>query len=179
MGKRESVIAKRLPDESNDSVNLVVSLLVRHPELSRIIIKPRFSAIAFFFVVRAHLSKAEQLHFRRTVFDHFGALHRIDGLRSPKIAVRLVVDSDLTFVEIERDAKSLARDEISLMVGLITQFFGERLVVNPPAEDEPDDEFGSQEDAVGSALDAVRRGKQRKGLVGFREERRVLIYFGK
>ena len=125
------MIAKRLPDESNDSVNLVVSLLVRHPELSRIIIKPRLSAIALFFVVRAKLSAQEQTRFHETLVDHLRALHKIDGLDSPKIAVRISADVDLTFVEIERDAKSLTRDEISLIVGLVAQSFGERLVVNP------------------------------------------------
>jgi len=173
------VIAKRLPDESNDSVNLVVSLLVRHPELSRIIIKPRVRAIALFFVVRDRLTAREQARFRASLVDHLRALHKIDGLDSPKIGVRISADVDLTFVEVERDAKSITRDEISLIVGLVAQSFGERLVVNPPAEDTGEDEYGPQEDAVGSALDAVRRGKQRKGLVGFREERRVLIYFGK
>ena len=173
------MIAKRLPDASNDSVNLVVSLLVRHPELSRVIITPRFAAIAFFFVVRGRLSPAEDAHFRASVTAHLGALHQLDGDGQPKVVVRLSADEDMTFVEIEREAKSLARDEISLIVGLVAQHFGDRLVVNPPAEDAPEDDFGPQEDAVGSALDAVRRGKQRKGLVGFREERRVLIYFGK
>jgi hypothetical protein len=173
------VIGKRLPDESNDSVNLVVSLLVRHPELSRVIIKPRSSAIAFFFAVREKLTEVEQSRFRAALLDHLRALHEIDGEHSPKIVVRIEADEDLTFVEIERDAKSLARDEISLIVGLVVQTFGERLVVNPPADEAVDEDFGAQEDSVTSALDAVRRGKQRKGLVGFREERRVLIYFGK
>lgn len=173
------MIAKRLPDESNDSVNLVVSLLVRHPELSRVIIKPRFAAIAFFFVVREKLGLQEQASFRQSLIDHIRALHQLDGGEQQRIAVRLTVEEEITFVEIERDAKSLARDEISLIVSLVAEKFGDRLVVNPPAEDAGEDEFGLQEDAVGSALDAVRRGKQRKGLVGFREERRVLIYFGK
>ena len=173
------MIAKRVPDESNDSVNLVVSLLVRHPELSRIIIKPRFSAIAFFFVVRERLSTAERSHFRCVLVDHLRALHEIDDAGSPRISVRMTADEGVTFIEVERDANSLARDEIALIVGIVVQVFGERLVVNPPADDAAEDEFGAQEDAVGSALDAVRRGKQRKGLVGFREERRVLIYFGK
>ena len=173
------MIAKRLPDESNDSVNLVVSLLVRHPELSRVIIKPRSSAIAFFFIVRASLSATDATAFRDDILAHLRAFHQLDRERSPKIAVRVRADEELTFVEIERDARTLARDEISLIVTFVAQTFGERLLVNPPAEDAGEDEFGSQEDTVGSALDAVRRAKQRKGLVGFREERRVLIYFGK
>lgn len=179
VGNPEIVIAKRVPDGSNDSVNLLVSLLVRHPELSRVVIKPRFASIALFFVIRSALSKIEQRRFTRSILDHLRAFHQLDGSPRTKIAVRLLVADGLTFVEIERDAKTLARDEISLIVSLVAQSFGDGLFVNPPADDAADDDFGPDEDSVNSALDAVRRGKQRKSLVGFREERRVLVYFGK
>ena len=173
------MIARRIPDESNDSVNLVVSLLVRHPELSRVIIKPHLASIAFFFVVKSDVSQAERTTFRRSIADHVRALHAMSRVTGAKVAVRLTSGKELSFVELERDTKTLTRDEIALIVALVTQAFGERLVVNPPADNVDEDDFAGHEDSVGSALDAVRRGRQRKGLVGFREERRVLIYFGK
>ncbi|HET9343591.1 MAG TPA: hypothetical protein VFO25_11830 [Candidatus Eremiobacteraceae bacterium] len=172
------MIAKRAPEETNDSVNLIVSLLVRHPELSRIIIKPRSAAIAFFFIVRAVLDAGERSRFRRSVVEHTQALRSLGRGAKADVAVRFSSGDDLTFVEIERDAKSIGRDEIAMLVGLVSQTFGERLVVNPPAE-EGEDDASIQEESVVSALDAVQRGRQRKGLVGFRDERRVLIYFGK
>jgi len=172
------VIAKRAPEETNDSVNLIVSLLVRHPELSRVIIKPRSTAIAFFFIVRAVLDAGERSRFERSVVEHTQALRSLGRGRKADVAVRFSAGDDLTFVEIERDAKSIGRDEIAMIVGLVSQTFGERLVVNPPAE-EGEDDTSIQEESVVSALDAVQRGRQRKGLVGFRDERRVLIYFGK
>lgn len=172
------MIAKRAAEETNDSVNLVISLLVRHPELSRVIIKPRSAAIAFFFIVRAVLDTAERARFERSVVEHTRALGALGRNGKADIAVRFSTGDDLTFVEIERDAKSIGRDEIAMIVGLVSQTFGERLVVNPPAE-EGDDDMSVQEESVVTALDAVQRGRQRKGLVGFRDERRVLIYFGK
>jgi hypothetical protein len=173
------LIAKSLPEEPNDSVNLLVSLLVRHPELSRVVIKPRFAAIALFFIVRGSLDTEERTSFRHAVADHLRAFHQLAREPSPKVAVRIRADQGHTFVEIEREARDITRDEIALMVALVAQSFGERLIVNPPADDPNEDDGSGREDAVGSALDAVRRAKQAKGLVGFREERRVLIYFGK
>jgi hypothetical protein len=172
------VIGKRAPEETNDSVNLVISLLVRHPELSRIIIKPLSIAIAFFFIVRTVLSAQERTRFERSVVAHTRALHALGRSGKPDVRVRFSAGDDLTFVEIERDAKSIGRDEIAMIVGLVSQTFGERLVVNPPAE-EADDDTSVQEESVATALDAVQRGRHRKGLVGFRDDRRVLIYFGK
>ena len=172
------MIAKRAPEETNESVNLVISLLVRHPELSRIIIKPRSTAIAFFFIVRTVLSAQERARFERSVIAHTQALRALGRTGKADVSVRFSAGDDLTFVEIERDAKSIGRDEIAMIVGLVSQTFGERLVVNPPAE-EADDDMSVQEESVATALDAVQRGRQRKGLVGFRDDRRVLIYFGK
>jgi hypothetical protein len=172
------VISRRMPDESNDSVHLLVSLLVRHPELSRVVIKPRFAGLAFFFVVRARLSLAERRSFRRSLLAHLRALHRLQGVRGAPITVRFTYGEGLTFIDVERDAKSLAPEEIATIVGVVAQTFGEQLLVNPPA-DESDEDRSPQDDPVGSALEAVRHGKQRKGLVAFREERRVLVYFGK
>jgi len=172
------VIAKRASEETNDSVNLVISLLVRHPELSRIIIKPRSTAIAFFFIVRSVLRPDERSRFERNVSEHVLALHALGRSGKADVNVRFSAGDDLTFVEIERDAKSIGRDEIAMIVGLVSQTFGERLVVNPPAE-EAEDDMSIQEESVATALDAVQRSRHRKGLVGFRDDRRVLIYFGK
>lgn len=172
------VIAKHGHEETDESVNLVISLLVRHPELSRVIIKPRSAAIAFFFIVRATLDAVERSRFRHSVLEHTRAFTALGRGGKTDVATRYSAGDGLTFVEIERDAKSIARDEIGMLVGLVSQSFGDKLVVNPPAEDGDDDAM-LQEESVVSALDAVQRGRHRKGLVGFRDERRVLIYFGK
>ena len=173
------MISRRIPDQSNDSVHLLVSLLVRHPELSRVTITPRFSAIAFFFVVRGALAQAEARAFKQTLTEHVRALHALSGVDETTTRIALASSDDLTFVEIERDAKTVGREEIALIVALTAEAFGERLIVNPPADDAGEEEMGAQDDHVGSALDAVRNGRQRKGLVGFRDDRRVLVYFGK
>ncbi len=168
-----------VPDQSNDSVHLLVSLLVRHPELSRVRITPRCEAMAFFFVVRGEVAGSEARAFKRTLDDHVRALHALGDIRDAAVRVALTSSDGMTFVEIERDAKTVGREEIALIVGVMAQTFGERLVVNPPADDAGEEEMSAADDPVGSALDAVRNGRQRKGLVGFRDDRRVLVYFGK
>ena len=172
------MIADRLPETSNDSVNLVVSLLVRHPEVSRVVIKPRFAAITFFFIVLERVTDDKQRRLRELLFDHLRAYHDLERRRSAAIRLRVRSDECMTFVEVERDTRTLARDEISLIVELVARSFGDKLFVNPPAQEPGGDDPDAAEDAIGSALDAVRNRKQPKALVGFREERRVLVYFG-
>jgi hypothetical protein len=173
------VIGKRLPNESSESVNLVVSLLVRHPELSRVTIKERFASIAFFFAVREAVSEEDAKQFRGALAEHLRAFHTLGRERPSAMSIRLRTQERLTFIEVERDAATLTGEEIALLVAVVAQAWGERLIVNPPADDSGDEEFAMQEDRVVSALEAVRRGSERKRLVGLREERRVLVYFGK
>jgi hypothetical protein len=60
---------------------------------------------------------------------------------------------------------------------LFGQRFGSALVKNPASDDVLDDDPGDRDELVESALDALRDPAQRKRLVGFREEKRVLVYF--
>lgn len=163
----------------SDTVDLVVSLLVRHPEISRISLDPRHHSIRFSFILTGDLTTAELVRFRRTLADHVQAFYELERRGTPPIGVARRVESGVTFLVIERDTRTLTREEISLVVDVLDATFGERVLVNPPADVAHDDDPNTQEEVVGSALDALRRGRLRKSLIGFRDDRRVLIYFGR
>jgi hypothetical protein len=83
----------------------------------------------------------------------------------------------MSFVRITRDARSFTRDELQLLVSLFAQRFGDRLVVNPATDDDGFEDDASADDLVEYALEALRDPAQQRSLVGFREEKRVLVYF--
>jgi hypothetical protein len=171
------LIERRLPDDPNETVRLIVSLLVRYPELSRISIDSRARSIAFFFIVRGCISDAERAAFDSAVRRHVDAFHRLDRREGVKIDIAWTALDGITIVEVCRDTRTVAREELAVVVALLTEAFGERVVANPPAEG--DDDFSAHEEMVGNAFDALRRGKQKKSLVGFRDDRRVLVCFAR
>jgi hypothetical protein len=80
-------------------------------------------------------------------------------------------------VHVTRDLDSFTKDELVMLAALVTEQFGDSLVRNPTPDEHPDEDPAAQEEAVEYAIEALRDPTQSKSLVGFREEKRVLVYF--
>ena len=64
-----------------------------------------------------------------------------------------------------------------MLTALFSQRFGEALVKSPITDEPPDEDVAAQDDLVECAIEALRDPTQQKSLVGFREEKRVIVYF--
>ncbi|MBC5825817.1 MAG: hypothetical protein GIW99_06180 [Candidatus Eremiobacteraeota bacterium] len=165
---------KPLSQRSGENVDLILSLLVGHPELSRINVEPRLGTITLTFIVRGSVGAK----FRTRLREHLSAYYALENVSAAAPEIKTSTMRGLTFLSIGRDTRTISGAEISLIVALVRQELERALVVNPPAEEPGEDEPLARKEFVGSAIDAWRRGSQKKSLVGFRDERRVLIYFG-
>ena len=159
--------------ESADTVNRVVALLLRFPELHSVRSNPAEATLTLSFAVRERLDRATTRELSEHVAEHVRALLDLRGEQPGKIAVACDRDAAVTFVHVTRDAESFGREELELLVGLFAARYGERLVSDAPA----DDDQGPRDEDVDVALDALRDPSARQRLVGFREEQRVLVYF--
>ncbi len=86
-------------------------------------------------------------------------------------------DRSMTFVHITRDLESVSKEELELHVAFFKQRFGDSLVRTPVPDDQFDADPIAQDEAAMYAVEALRDPAQSKSLVGFREEKRVLVYF--
>ncbi len=83
----------------------------------------------------------------------------------------------MTFIHITRDIATFSKDELVMLVGLLSDRFGQALVRNAVPDEHPDEDPVAQEELAEHAIDALRDPAQSKSLVGFREEKHVLVYF--
>ncbi len=173
------MIEKRVPNGASETVDLVVSLLLRHPELSRVNIAPRKRSITFCFILNQAATRSDRRGFRAKLGEHIMGYHSLARRRPEKVGVKTSITHGLTFIAVQRDTRTVSRDEIAMIVSFVNETFTNRLLINPPADDSPEEDFAAREESVGSALDALHRGTQNKSLVGFRDDRRVLIYFAR
>jgi hypothetical protein len=163
--------------ESADTVNRVVALLVRFPELHSVRSNPADATLTLSFAVRERLDRAKQLALAERVSEHLRALLDLRGDVPAKIALTCDRDTAVTFVNVTRDAASFAREELELLVALFADAYGDRLVRDGASAPLLDDDPAARDEIVEVALDALRDPTQRQRLVGFREEQRVLVYF--
>jgi hypothetical protein len=163
--------------ESADTVNRVVALLVRFPELHSVRSNPADATLTLSFAVRERLDRVKQRALADRVSEHLRAFLDLRGDVPAKIALACDRDTAVTFVNVTRDAASFAREELELLVALFADAYGDRLVRDGASAAQPDDDPAVRDELVEVALDALRDPTQRQRLVGFREEQRVLVYF--
>ena len=159
----------RHPHESSDAVGFVVALLVRFPEIATIVSHPVSGTLTLSFAIAKRLDRVTEREVRESALDHVRSLVELAGEQCDTLEVACEPDPKMTFVRITRDARSFTREELAMLTALLSQRFGDQLVRSPAAEDE----------LVEYALEALRDPSQQKSLVGFREEKRVLVYFVK
>jgi hypothetical protein len=163
--------------ESADTVNRVVALLVRYPELHSIRSNPADATLTLTYAVARRLDAAAARAFAEVVGEHVRAFHDLGGDEITHIEVGTERDAAVTFVHVSRDLASFSPEELGLHASVLAAHFGDALLRNPEPEGGADDEVGADEESVELALDALRDPGQRQRLVGVREEKRVLVYF--
>jgi hypothetical protein len=163
--------------ESADTVNRVVALLIRFPELHSVRSNPADATLALSFAVRERLDRAATATITERVNEHVRAFLDLRGEAPAKIGVTCDRDAAVTFVHVTRDAETFAREELELLVAIFADQYGERLVRDGENAAPLDDDPAARDEQVEVALDALRDPTQRQRLVGFREEQRVLVYF--
>jgi hypothetical protein len=164
--------------ESSDDVGLIVALLTRFPEIATITAHPLDGTLELSFVVRRRLDRAAETSLHESAGEHVRALLGLRGAAPARFDLFVQRDEHLSVVQIVRDAATVTREELVLLTALLRDRFGEGLVTSPAAPAAPEDEdSAAQDELVDFALEALRDPEQQKSLVGYREERGVLVYY--
>jgi hypothetical protein len=167
----------RAPAESADAVGHVIALLVRFPEIAAIASHPVPGSIELSFVIGRRLDRTTREAVRDEVVEHVRTLLASSAEEPALLAVTCEMDERMTFVRVARDARTLTREELAMLTALFAARFGDALVKSPMQDESPDEDPAADDELVEYAIDALRDPAQKKGLVGFREEKRVVVYF--
>jgi hypothetical protein len=172
-----SATTARALNESSDTVGFIVALLVRFPEITTILAHPADGALDLSFVVKERLAPQAQRALRELLVEHVRSLTEVNGDPHEVLEVSFESSGGVTFVHVLRDARTATREELVLLTSLLSERFGEKLMKNPSPDEVGDEDPAAQDEFVEYALEALRDPSQQKSLVGFREEKRVLVYF--
>ncbi len=167
-----------MPNESSDDVGMVIALLVRFPEIATIVSHPGDGTLTLSFAVAEHVTRASARLLRDRIADHIRALMDHAGEQHDALRFECESDRSTSFVRITRDVRTFTREELQLVVALLADRFGPALH-RSPSEDDFSDEESSSDELVDFAIEALRDPESQRSLVGFREEKRVLVYFVK
>lgn len=167
----------RLPVENADTVSLVCALLTRFPELASIRSTPAEGTVRLTFAVRQRLDRAAQRAISEAVEDHVNGFVLLGGEQPGTLRVECESERTMGFVHVTRDLESFTKDELEMLGALFLERFGDALVCSQRPEEGFEEDEIAQDEAALYAIEALRDPTQSKNLVGFREEKRVLVYF--
>jgi len=165
---------KRSPRESTSrNVGLLVSVLVRYPEVAAVDFDP--VTIKFTFLLTRALSNRAFQELSARVEDSLSAFNALEGRPTGMVKVERARHPGLTVVEVTRDLASLTQAEISLMVAVVREQFGQVLAADG-AETMQEEEMAVHEELIAEMLDDVRVSQPGRNLTAFREDGKVVVF---
>lgn len=156
-------------------VGLLISMLVRYPELSRINFNPDVHTIRFSFLVDRFLSEREFEEINRDVKVAIEAYHGLSGHDPQVFEMSLDAFDDVSIIYVTRDTRSLSQEEITLLVELLRGRLTDHLMADLGGSF-AEEEIIVQEELIQQMLNDLQDSAHEKNLVAFRDGGKVLVF---
>ena len=159
----------------SDGVNLLISILVRYPEIASIRFDPDFHIMKLTFMVAGIVQTGELLAFRQKLLDSINAYRLLLGPAEKTADIQSSVYDSVTVVTIFRDVDTLSKGEIAMCISLLREQYRDSLVTDRN-DNLHEEELLVQEEIIDNMLENVKTTPDSNSLVGIREDGRVLVF---
>ncbi len=157
------------------AMSLIVSLLIRYPEIATLKLNPEDFSLIFSLIFRYKFSTEEKRNFREELKMSLETLAALDQVEPQLIEVNFRRQDDLSFVEIKRDLSTFSPEELSLVLKIIDRRYSQQLIKE--AENETGEEdLLFQDEMIAHMLEELKEMPPEKEMIGIREEGRVMIF---
>jgi len=157
----------------SDSVSLLISMLVRYPEISSICCEPNTKEIKFTFLLNDNENNINE--FSKLINKCLSTLFYLKkGEVINPFNIKYSTCGKLTVLDIYRKLDNLSAQELNLIISLTQDYFKDSLVVEVEELTKEDQLF--QEDLIGAMLDNLGHELTNQKLFAFREEGRVMVF---
>ena len=163
---------------SSDRVSLLISILVRFPQIGTVKIDSKKQVLWLNFMLAQSVPTDEIEKFQQQIMDTLGAYQHITGQTPTVFQIETKQPYEkFCLLSIGRDLASLTRGELSLIITLLSEHFKDRILLDE-SDFVPDmvDEFGFPDDFIDSMLENVKFSRTPKNLTALRENGRVLVF---
>jgi hypothetical protein len=163
------------PEQVSDGVNLLISILVRYPEIGSVSFEPEKNSLKLTFLLSYIPVQTEFDSVRQLLLDSISAFHILDETQTEIADVQLTTCEQVALLSIFRDIHTLSKSEIALIITLLHDKFRNRLV-SDYNDSLLEEDLLMQEDVIEDMLANIKQQLSGKGLIGIREDGRVLVF---
>jgi len=165
--------ARTIP--SPGGVGLLISLLIRYPEVASVTYCPDPANLKLTFLLRRSLGPRRFRALKDRVARSLDAYDRLEGGQPCLVSFRATTHGKVSVLEVRHDLASTAREGLSLIVELIRGELDGFLAVDSDSFPLEDD-LATQEAVIEEVLESLKDSGKGRNLIAFREEGRVLVF---
>ncbi|MBE3571456.1 MAG: hypothetical protein IMW95_00655 [Moorella humiferrea] len=161
--------------EVSDTIGLLISILVRYPEVATINYEPDEQLLRFTFMLSEPITGEKMEKFAEKFRKSLEVYNYLENREARIIDLKYTPYDQLTSLEVQRDVATLSRDEIDLIIALVREGFNSTLVAENN-DNIMEEELMIQEELIDRMLESVRGTVPERRLIAFREEGRVMVF---
>jgi len=169
----EALALKYNNDDSSapDGVALIISILLRHPEVGSLSYGQDEHALKFTFMLTGNSDATSVLEKLPLALEVF---HQLEGRKMRICLIEYRTEEQVGILTITRDVDSLTQSELGLIVEWVKSELSAALISDQTYL--PEEEQLFQEEVISHMLATIRTSDLDKNIVAVREEGRVLVF---
>lgn len=158
-----------------DCVNLLTSVLIYYPEISKISIEPD-EKIYINYIIQKILTDEEIEKTRTLLEECLKSYHYLEKTQVECDEVKINIEEKATFITIKRDMKTFSHGELRLINTLINEEFGELLIMDIDKIPMIDSTMLAQMDLIDTMFASLKINPVVEKMIGIREAGRVIVF---
>jgi hypothetical protein len=162
-------------EQVSDGVNLLISILVRYPEIGTINFDPNKESLKLTFMLSGIPSQTEFNSIKQLILNSIAAYQELESLTVQITDLQMTTYEQVAMLNIIRDVATLSKSEIALIIALLRDKFKERLVADHN-DSMLEEDLLVQEELIDNMLENIKKHHAAHGLIGIREDGRVLVF---
>lgn len=162
-------------EQVSDGVNLLISILVRYPEIGTISFDPDNESLKLTFMLSGIPSSDEFAAVKQLILNSAAAYYELEGLRVRITDFQMTTYEQVAMFNVIRDVATLSKSEIAIIITLLRDKFKERLVADHN-DSMLEEDLLVQEELIDNMLENIKQQHAAHGLIGIREDGRVLVF---
>lgn len=160
----------------SDGANLLISMLVRYPEIGTINFNPEANSLKLTFMISGIPSANDYKSVKALIINSVAAYHMLAGTPDTDTDVELSSYEQVAMLTVTRDVHTMSRGEIDLTIKLLKERFADRLVADHN-DSMLEEDLLFQEEVIENMLENMRRQyNDHHSLIGIREDGRVFVF---
>jgi len=161
-------------NDVSDSISLLISILVRYPEVASINYEPNSHVLRFTFMCTKEIPEWD--NFSSETISCLEAFNFFENRKAKVIGLSHSKCDRLIMIEIQRDVNTLTAGEIALIISLMRNYFPQELFSDDNDYLLLEEDLLVQEELICNMLEIIKDEAPNQKIIAFREDGRVLVF---